>query len=384
MKKIYLDYASTTPVNPQVIKAMLPYFDQKFANPASLHSAGQEAKQALDESRQLLADALGAKENEIYFTASATESNNTVIKGVALANQNRGRHIIVSAVEHDCILESAKYLKRQGFKVTKLKVNNLGQINLDELEQAITDETTLVSVIHGNNEIGTINDIGKIGKICREKKIYFHTDASQSFGKVEIDVEKMKIDLLTASSHKMYGPKGVALLYARNDVLISPLLHGGGQEFGLRSSTVNVAGIVGFAKAVELCVKEMTTEAKRLSKLRDKVIKEILKLVPNSYLNGHSKKRLPNNISIRFDYAEGEAILMLLNEEGIAVSTGSACSSKSLQASHVLLACGLKQEQSHGSIRITLGRRTTKKEVDYLLDVLPKIIKKLRQMSPFS
>jgi len=383
MQKIYLDYAATTPVDKRVLKEMVPYFDEKFGNTMSLHSFGQTAKIALENSRQVLADFINADLNEIIFTSSATESNNTVLKGIAFAMPKRihARHMIISSIEHPCIDETAKWLSR-GFEVTKIPVDKYGMINPEDIKKAIRPETVLVSIIHASNEIGTIQPIAKIGKICKERKVYFHTDASQSFGKIPIDVKKMNIDFLTASSHKIYGPKGAALLYVRKGIKLVPLLHGGGQENGLRGSTVNVPAIVGFAKAVEICKKEMALENKRLIKLRDKLIKGVLK-IKNSYLNGHPTIRLSNNASFRFDFVEGESLLMQLDMEGIACSTGSACSSFKLEPSHVLLATGLKPEQAHGSLRVSLGRFTTEKEIDKLIEVLPKIVEKIRAISPY-
>ena len=388
MKKIYLDYAATTPVDKRVVKAMLPYFTDlpaqagKFANTMSLHSFGQEAKFALETSRQVLANFLNASTEEIIFTGSATESNNLALKGVALVNKSKGKHIIISSIEHPCIVESAKWLKKQGFELTELPVDKFGLVNPEDVKKAITGKTILVSVIHASNEIGTIEPIREIGKVCREAGVYFHTDASQSFGKILIDVKKDNIDLLTASSHKIYGPKGAGLLYVKKGIILEPILHGGGQENGLRNSTLNIPAIVGFAKAVELCEKEMKIEAKRLSKLRDKLIKGILK-IEGARLNGHPKNRLPNNVNVSFPYIEGESLIIQLDMHGIACSTGSACSSIKLEPSYVLLAIGLKPEEAHGSLRISLGRFTKEKEIDYLLKVLPKIVKQLELMSPF-
>ena len=381
-KRIYLDYAATTPVDKRVVKAMEPYLSEKFGNTMSLHSFGQEAKFALDQSRQVLADLINAEPNEIGFTGSATESNNLALKGIAFANKNKGNHIIISAIEHACIIESAKWLQKQGFEITKLLVDKNGFVNPEDIEKAITDKTILVSVMHASNEIGTIEPITKIGEICRKKGVYFHTDASQTLGKIQIDVKKMNIDLLTASSHKMYGPKSVALLYIREGVKIEPILHGGGQENGFRSSTVNIPGIVGFAKAAEICKAEMKVEGKRLAKLRDKLIKGILK-INGARLNGSPKERLPNNINVSFPRIEGESLIIRLDLEGIACSTGSACSSIKLEPSYVLLAIGLKPEEAHGSLRITLGRQTTEKDINYILKVLPKVVKQLELMSPF-
>ena len=382
-KNIYLDYAATTPVDPRVIKAMLPYFNKKFGNTMSLHSFGQEAKAALEESREAVASLIKAESNGIIFTSSATESNNLALKGVAFANKNKGNHIIISQIEHPCIMESAEWLESQGFEITKLGVNKCGQISPEDVRNAIKKETILVSIIHASNEIGTIQEISEIGKICKEKGVYFHTDAVQSFGKIPIDVNSMNIDLLSASSHKMYGPKGVGMLFVREGVKIEPILHGGGQELGLRSSTVNVPAIVGFAEACKICQKEMKKESLRLIKLRDKLIKGVFEKIPDSYLNGHPKKRLPNNTNFWFKFVEGESIVIQLDLLGIAASTGSACSSAKLEPSHVLLAIGLKPEEAHGSLRLTLGRWTTEKEINYALEVLPKVIKRLREISPF-
>jgi len=386
-KKIYLDYAATTPVDPRVKKAMEPYFSEKFGNTMSIHSFGQEAKEALEESRKIIADFIGAKPSEIIFTSSATESNNLALKGIAFANKERGRHIIISSIEHPCIMESAKWLEGQGFEITRLKVDNYGLVNPEDVKKAIKKETILVSIIHASNEIGTIQPIAKIGKIIKvqskklKTKIYFHTDAVQSFGKIPIDVNEMNLDLLTASAHKMYGPKGAACLFVREGTKIEPLLHGGGHEAGLRSSTVNVPAIVGFAVAVEICKKEMKKEMKRLTRLRDKLIKGVLTKIPGSHLNGHPKLRLPNNANFWFEGVEGESIVIQLDLMGIAASTGSACSSIKLEPSHVLLAIGLKPEQAFGSLRLTLGRWTKEEDIDYVLKVLPGIIKRLRKIS---
>ena len=383
IKKIYLDYAATTPVDPRVVKAMLPYFSEKFGNTMSLHSFGQEAKEALEESREAVANLLGAKPQEIIFTGSATESNNLALKGIALANRDRGRHIIISPIEHACVMESSKWLESQGFEITRLKVDKYGLVSSDDIRKAIKKETILVSIMHANNEIGTIEPIEEIGKICKEKGVYFHTDAAQSFGKILIDVNKMNIDLLTTSSHKMYGPKGAAALFIRKGTKIEPLIHGGGHESGLRSSTVNVAAIVGFAEAARICEREMKKEAQREIKLRDKLINGVLKKIEGSHLNGEPKKRLPNNINFSFPGIEGESLIMQLDLMGIAASTGSACSSAKLEPSHVLLAIGLRPEQAHGSLRLSLGRWTKESDINFVLEILPRVIKRLREISPF-
>ncbi|MDD4074091.1 MAG: cysteine desulfurase family protein [Candidatus Pacebacteria bacterium] len=379
-QKIYFDYAATTPIDSRVVKAMEPFFNKKFGNASSLHSFGNETKKVLEKNRNIIAKAINAKESEIIFTSSATESNNTALKGVAFAN--KGKHILVSSVEHDCVLNSAKWLKAKGYDVELLSVDKYGMVNPKEVERKIRKDTILVSVMHVNNEVGTIEPISEIGSICRKNNVYFHTDASQSFGKIPINVVDMNIDLLTASSQKIYGPKGAAILFIRNGVKIEPLLHGGGQEMNMRSSTENIPAIVGFGKATELCLAEMKKENKRLTKLRDRIIKTILKKIDNSYLNGHPKERISNNVNIRFSFIEGESILFMLDSFGVGISTASACSSPKLEPSHVLSAMGLKHEEAHGSIRISIGRMTKDKDVDYLLNVLPKAIEKIRLISP--
>jgi cysteine desulfurase len=383
-KYIYFDYAASTPIDPFVLKTMLPYFSKKYSgNTMSLHQMGSTAFTVVEYCRQSFANILNVSPKEIIFTASATESNNTVLKGIAFANKNKGRHIIISSIEHDCVLESANWLKTQGFEISQISVDQYGLLNLDELRKTIRKDTILVSIIHGNNEIGTIQDIASIGQICHDRGVYFHTDASQSFTKVPLDLSKLNIDLLTASSHKIYGPKGAALLYIKFGTKITPLLHGGGHEFGLRSSTLNLPAIVGFTKAAEIAMANFDEENTRLTKLRDYLIKNILESIPDSHLNGHPTNRLSNNINISFDRVEGESLLLELDYYGIAASTGSACSSTSLEPSHVLLATGLRPEQSHGSLRFSLGRFTTKSEADYLLKVLPQVINKFRLLSPF-
>ena len=381
MKRIYLDYAATTPVDPRVFRAMLPYFSKKFGNTMSLHSFGQEAKLALEKSREEIAGLIGARSEEIIFTSSATESNNLALKGIALANKDRGKHIIISSIEHPCIMESAGWLEAQGFGVSRLKVDKYGRVSPGDVKAAMKKGTILVSVIHASNEIGTIQPIQEIGKICKEKGVYFHTDAVQSFGKIPIDVNKTNVDLLSASSHKMYGPKGAACLYVRKGTKIEPILHGGGQESGLRSSTVNLPAIVGFAEACETAKREMKRENERIAKLRDKLIKGVLTKIKGAHLNGHPKNRLANNANFWFQFVEGESMVIQLDLMGIAASTGSACSSAKLEPSHVLLAIGLKHQEAHGSLRITLGKWTTEREINYLIKVLPGIVKRLREIS---
>jgi len=382
-QKIYLDYAATTPVDPRVVKAMTPFFTENFGNTMSLHSLGQKAKQALEKSREVIADLISAHSSEIIFTGSATEANNFALKGMAFAAPSKKKHIIISSIEHPCIMESAKWLEKQGFKIDRLKVDREGLISPARLRKLITKDTILVSVMHANNEIGTIEPIKEIGQICRRKGVFFHTDATQSFGKIPINVKEMNIDLLTASAHKMYGPKGVGCLYVKRGVPLTPLLHGGGHELGFRSSTVNVAGIVGFAKATELCRKEMKKEQKRLTRLRDKLTKELVDRVEATQLNGSAKKRLPNNVNLAFSFVEGESMVIELDLLGVATSTGSACSSDKLLPSHVLLAIGLKPHQIHGSLRLTLGRWTTEKDIDYVIKVLPQVVRRLRKISPY-
>lgn len=382
-RPIYLDYAATTPVDPKVIEVMLPYFNQQFGNTKSIHSFGMKAQEILDQQREIIAKSIKADSKEIIFTSSATESNNLALKGIAWSNQDKGNHIIISQIEHPCILESAQWLEKQGFQITYVAPDNNGFISSEKIERLITKKTILVSIIYASNEIGTIQPIKEIGKICKNQKVYFHTDAVQAFDKIPINVNQMNIDLLTASSHKIYGPKGVACLFIKQGVKITPLLHGGGHEFGFRSSTVNLPAIVGFAKAVQISQKQMKKENKRLAELRDKTIQAILKKIPKSHLNGHSFKRLSNNIHFRFDFVEGEALLMYLDNLGIAVSTGSACASKKLEPNYVLKAIGLKPVDIHGSLRISLGRWTTDQDIEYLVESLVSVIAKLRKISPF-
>jgi len=380
--RVYMDYAATTPVDPRVFIAMKPYFTEKFGNTMSLHTQGREAKEALEESRTAIASMINAETNELVFMSSATESTNMTIKGVAYANRNKGKHIVTSKIEHHCVLEPARWLEKQGFEITRLPVDKYGLIDPTQLENAIKKDTILVSIMHANNEIGTIQDIQKIGKICKEKGVYFHSDAAQTFGKLPIDIKKMNIDLLSISSHKMYGPKGVGGLYIRKGTKIEPLLHGGGHELKKRASTVNVAGVVGFAEAARIQEKEMDSVAKKQTILRDKLINELLN-IEDSHLNGHPTKRLPNNANFWFAYIEGESLLMQLDMNGVSASTGSSCSSDSLEASHVLLAIGLKPQEAHGSLRLSLGKYTTDEDLNYVLEVVPKSVERLREISPF-
>ncbi len=383
MAGIYLDNAATTAVDPRVIEAMIPYFTGHYGNASSLHGYGQDAREAMEGAREKLASFLGAKPGEIVFTASGTEANNLAIKGIAYANRERGDHIVVSSIEHDCILNSCRWLEKQGFRVTYLPVDPLGLVDPGAVEAAIGDDTVLVSVMHANNEVGTVQPIRAIGRICREHGVYFHTDACQSFGKIPLDVEDHNLDLATINAHKIYGPKGVGALYVRGGVDIDPWEHGGGQEHGLRSATENVPGIVGFAEAAGLCFRSMAEEARRQVMLRDRIIDETLDSVGIAYLNGHRVKRLPNNANFGFGGLENDAVRLLLKlgEEGIAVSTGSACSSNSAGPSHVLAAMGLNPLQARGSLRVTLGRYNTVEDVDRFNEVLPEAVRSLRAVS---
>lgn len=382
-KRIYLDYAATTPVDSRVSTAMQPYFDEQFGNPASIHWAGLEADQAVEEARKLLAHSIQAKPKEIIFTSSATESNNLALKGVALANKSKKNKILITPIEHECVLNSAHWLEIQGYEVELIPVDRYGLVDLSQLGKMLDKQVLLVSVIYASNEIGTIQPIAKIGQLCQKVGAIFHTDAAQAFGKLSIDVNRSHIDLLTTSSHKIYGPKGVAFLFKKSGIKISPLLHGGGQERGLRPSTLNVAGIVGFAKAAEISFAKLSQESKKIKELRDQLVSKVLSTIPHSYLNGHPKLRLYNNISVRFDFIEGESLVLGLDQYGIAASTGSACSSPKLEPSHVLTALGLTPVQAHGSLRLTLGRFTTPQEIEQVTEVLPQVVSNLRAISPF-
>jgi len=385
MKRIFMDHASTTKIDPEVFNTMLPYFTEYYGNPSSIHAFGREARKAVDTARTHVGDLLSAKDDEIIFTASGTESDNLAIKGVAYLNKDKrttkGPHIITSTIEHPGVLETCRHLETQGFQVKYLPVDKDGIVNSNELRKSISKNTFLITIMFVNNEIGTIQPIEEIGKISHEHDIIFHTDAVQAVGKLPIDVKKQHIDLLALSSHKIYGPKGIGALYIRNGVKVQPIIHGGGHEKGVRSSTLNVPGIIGLGKACELAEKRMTKDIPYMKTLRDLLIKNTLQ-IEESYLNGHPEKRLVNNAHFRFTGIEGEALLLGLDEQGIATSTGSACSSQKLQASHVLLAIGLDPVQAHGSLRISLGRENTKEEVTYVSKVIPQIVKKLRVMSP--
>lgn len=375
--KVYLDNGATTKVADEVAKIMQEYMTKKYGNASSLHGFGEEANEALETARSTIAKKINAETDEIIFTSGGTESDNLAIKGIAYASNKK--HIITTRIEHPAILKSCETLQKEGYKITYLRVDRDGLVNLKELEDAITPDTAIVSVIHANNEIGTIQDIEKIGEICKKKDVIFHTDAVQSFTKIPIDVKKINVDLISLSAHKIHGPKGIGTLYVRKGTKLKKMIDGGPHEKNLRAGTENVSGAVGFGKAVELTDEK---QIKKMEKLRDKLINEILKKVPDTMLNGSRTKRLCNNVNITFKGIEGESMLLLLNEKGIAVSTGSACSSKSLEPSHVLMAIGLRHEDAHGSIRFTLSRYTTEKEVHYAVKVAEECAKKLRQISP--
>jgi cysteine desulfurase len=382
MKRIYLDYAATTPTHPEVMKAMLPYFTESFGNPSSIHSYGQEAKDAVERARSKVAALIGAKGEEIVFTGSGTEADNFAVNGVALSRQAKGNHIITSSIEHHAVLETCKFLEKQGFSITYLPVDGYGMVDPNNVKKAITKKTILVSIMHANNECGTIEPLAEIGNIAREAEIYFHTDAVQTAGRIPLHVDNSNIDLISMSAHKLYGPKGVGALYIRKGTRISSFMHGGNQERGRRASTENVPGIVGFGKAAEIAEKEMLEEAQKLTALRDRLIEGILTGIEYTQLNGHPVKRLPNNVNVSINYVEGESVLLNLDMDGICASTGSACSSEDLEPSHVLMAMGLTHLQAHTSVRFTLGKWTTEEEINKVLEVLPGIVSKLRAMSP--
>ncbi|MFC1987856.1 cysteine desulfurase NifS [Chloroflexota bacterium] len=382
MKRIYLDYAATTPTHPEVVKAMLPYFTEVFGNPSSIYSYGQEAQGAIEEARAKVADLIGARKEEIVFTGGGSEADNFALKGVTFANESKGNHIITSAIEHHAILETCKFLETRGLRITYLPVDEYGLVDPDDVKKAITDKTILISVMHASNEMGTIEPIAEIGRVAREAGIYFHTDAVQTVGHIPVDVNGLGVDLLSMSAHKLYGPKGVGALYIRKGTKLIPLIHGGEQEKGRRASTENVPGIVGFGKAAELARPELSQEAERLTYLRDQFIAGLREKIDHIHLNGHPLKKLPNSVSVIIDFVEGESIILNLDLEGICASTGSACSSSSLEPSHVLVAMGLPVEQAHCSLRFTLGKWTTDEDIERVLDVLPRVVAKFRAMSP--
>ncbi len=381
-KNVYLDHAATTYVKKEVLDEMMPFFTQSFGNPSSIYKLGQENKRAVDLAKERIAKAIGATPNEIYFTAGGCEADNWVIKGIAFANMNKGNHIITTSIEHPAIINSCKFLEKHGFEVTLLGVDENGQVRLDELENAIKDNTILISVMFANNEIGTVQPIKEIAEIAKKHNVYFHTDAVQAVGSLRIDVKDLGVDMLSMSGHKFYGPKGIGALYIKKGTKIDSLIHGGGQEQGKRAGTENVPAIVGMGKAIELAYENFDETTNRIIALREKLINGVLNNIPHVRLNGHRTKRLPGNTNFSFSFIEGESLLLMLNMKGVAGSSGSACSSGSLDPSHVLLAIGLDHGTAHGSLRLTLGAETTEEDIDYVLGILPGIVEKLREMSP--
>jgi len=379
---MYLDNSATTQVSPEVYKEMEPYFTKEYGNPSTLYKIGRESKKALDQARQRVADAINAKPEEIIFTSGGSESDNLAIKGIAFKLSKKGKHIITTNIEHPAVTNTLNFLESLDFKVTYLPVNEKGIINIEDLKNAITAETILITIMHGNNEIGTLQPIEEIGKIARENKIKFHTDAVQTFGKIEVDVEKLNVDLLSLSSHKINGPKGVGALYIKKGTRVVPLIHGGGQEKGIRSGTENVPGIVGFGKACEIATSKLDEHYKKLSKIRDELIDKVLTTIPESYLNGDKQNRLPNLVNFRFKAIEGESLILLLDAKGYQASTGSACSSNTLEASPVLTALGLDPVDVHGSLRISLAPESENFNIDEFVKTIAESVSRLREMSP--
>lgn len=384
MKNVYMDYSATTPVKKEVLDAMLPYFSEHFGNPSSLYSIAQESKEALEKARGQVASLIGAKANEVFFTAGGSEADNWALEGVADALKDKGNHIITTKIEHHAILHTAEYLEKHGIDVTYLDVDAEGRVNPEDVKNAITDKTVLISIMMVNNEVGTIEPIKEIAEIAHNHGILFHTDAVQALGNVPIDVDNMSIDLMSMSGHKIYGPKGVGALYIRKGTKISNFIHGGAQEMKKRAGTENLAGIVGFGKAAELAKENLESHINRVSELRDYFISEVTSKIPDTIVNGSMEHRHPGNANISFEYIEGESMLILLDMNGISVSTGSACSSKSLTPSHVLSAMGIPVERIHGTLRFTIGDPTTKEDIDYVIEKLVEIVQKLRELSPVS
>lgn len=381
-KYIYLDNAATTKVKPEVLNAMLPYFSEEYGNPSAIYTFASHAREAVEKSRATIAEALHARKEEIYFTNGGTESDNWALKATAEAYASKGKHIITSVIEHHAILHTCEYLEKKGFEITYLPVDENGVISLEELEKAIRPDTILVSIMAANNEIGTIEPLKEIGAITRKHGVLFHTDAVQAFAHIPLDVEEMNIDMLSVSSHKIHGPKGTGFLYIRKGVKILSFIHGGAQERKRRAGTLNVPGIVGMAKAVELSMESLNENRKKVSELRDYLISRVEQEIPYTKVNGHRTDRLPNNANFCFRFIEGESLLILLDQNGIFGSSGSACTSGSLEPSHVLLAIGLPHEIAHGSLRLTLSEETTREEIDYTVDKLKEIVARLRKMSP--
>lgn len=382
MRKVYLDNAATTALSPRVLEAMLPYFTQYYGNPSSVHAFGREAKQGLDRARDQVAKALHCDPSEVIFTGCGTESDNTVLLGVAQRYGNKGKHIITTNVEHHAILHTCEYLEKQGYSVTYLPVDQDGLVTAEQVAAAIRPDTILVSIMFANNEVGTIMPIQEIGAVCKEKGVLFHTDAVQAVGHIPVDVQAMHIDMLSLSAHKFHGPKGVGALYCRKGIRLPSYIMGGAQEKGRRAGTENVAGIVGLGAAIELATEQLEENRAKMTALRDRLMTGIQARISEVKLNGHPTNRLPNNVNFSFKYIEGESILLMLDMNGIAASSGSACTSGSLDPSHVLLALGLPHEIAHGSVRLTLGDETTEEDIDYTIDVLEKTVARLRAMSP--
>jgi cysteine desulfurase len=379
---IYIDHSATSPVDPEVFEAMKPYFIDSFGNASTLYSLGREGKKAMESAREEVASIIGAEPKEIIFTSGGTESDNIAILGTAYKLKKKGNHIITSDIEHPAVDETCKYLEKNGFNVTYLPVYKDGIVKIKDLEDAITDKTILITIMHANNEIGTIQPIAEIGKIARENKIYFHTDAVQTVGKIPVNVKKLNVDMLSLSAHKLYGPKGIGALYLRQGVRIEPIMHGGGHEKGIRPGTENIPGIVGLGKACSIAKENLQRDAQKLISLRDMLIDGVLAENEDSYLNGHRTKRLPNNANFRFTGIEGESLILHLDAKGIATSTGSACSSTKLEPSHVLMAIGLKEVEAHGSLRISLGHENTEEDIEYTITAIKEVVEKLRKMSP--
>jgi cysteine desulfurase len=385
LRKVYMDHGAGMPLDVRVLEAMKPYFLEAYGNPSSAHSYGNIAKEALASSREQVARLVAAeKSRDVIFTSGGTESNNLAIKGVALRNRDKGNHIITTAIEHMSVMNVCKYLQKQGYEVTYVPVDKQGVVDVEKLKEAITDKTILISVMYANGEIGTIQPIREIGKLARENSVLFHVDAVAAAGKVPIDVNEENIDLLSISSNDMYGPKGMGALYIKQGTKLVPIDQGGGQENGLRSGTENIPGIVGMGKAAEFAQTEMESEGKRLTQVRDKLIKDVRDKIDYSFLNGHPTKRLPNNANLRFSYIEGESLILGLDMNGIQVSSGSACTSKTLEPSHVLTAIGLPHEVAHGSLVFTMGKQNSEEDVNYILEVLPDVVKRLRALSPLT
>lgn len=379
---IYLDNAATTRVSEEVFEAMKPYFCEEYANPSSIYSFAGNAMKAVDKARKAIADLIGAQPNEIYFTAGGSESDNWAIKAAAEMNKGKGKHIVTSSIEHHAVLHTCEYLEKQGYEVTYVKVDENGIVKLDELERAIRPDTILITIMTANNEIGTIEPIARIGALAKEHGILFHTDAVQAYGHIPLDVDELNVDMMSVSAHKFHGPKGVGCLYIRKGVRIAPFIHGGAQERSRRAGTLNVAGIAGMGEAAALAAQKLAQNAEKETKLRDYLIGRVLAEIPHSRLNGDPLHRLPGNANFCFRFIEGESMLILLDQEGICASSGSACTSGSLDPSHVLLAIGLPHEIAHGSLRLTLSEETTKEEIDFTVEQLKKIIERLRSMSP--